>query len=116
MLKRDGPTKGLTEADARARLASQLPLSEKLRFADRVIDNSTHYEDGSTPLREEVEAFVANLRHDQRSVPGTLAWLLNWLLPPIGLLWGLLAALLHARRIRLQHKQQLLAEVKKKDE
>ncbi|KAI3625798.1 hypothetical protein CBS9595_001159 [Malassezia furfur] len=116
MLKRDGPTKGLTEADARARLASQLPLSEKLRYADKVIDNSTHYGDGSTPLREEVEALVANLRYDQHSVPSTLAWLLNWLLPPVGLLWGLLAALLHARRIQLHHNQQLLAEGKKKDE
>lgn len=40
MVRRDGKAKGFTEQDARKRLEAQMPLTEKVRRADVVIDNS----------------------------------------------------------------------------
>ncbi|WFC98054.1 dephospho-CoA kinase [Malassezia yamatoensis] len=112
MLKRDANVKGLTEDDARARLASQLSLRAKLRYADKIIDNSTECHDGTTPMEAEVQALVDNLKHDQSNPLDTVQWLVNWLIPPIGLLFGLLIALLHRKKLDIQHKRQLLAEKK----
>lgn len=67
--------------DARARIASQAPLSSKLVYADHVIDNSGNMAD----LDKQVEDVVQKLR-------GSVAWytwLACWLLPPFGLLKGL---------------------------
>jgi dephospho-CoA kinase len=51
---------GMTEAQARARIAAQLPLADKVRVATAVIDN-----DGSLEAtREQVERLVAALRAD----------------------------------------------------
>jgi dephospho-CoA kinase len=49
---------GMSEADARARLAAQLPLAEKVKVADWVIEN-----DGTLPLlRERVRTVDAEIR------------------------------------------------------
>jgi dephospho-CoA kinase len=49
---------GLTEAEARARIAAQLPLADKVRVATHVIDNDGDLE----KTRAQVERLVAALR------------------------------------------------------
>ncbi|ETS65295.1 dephospho- kinase [Moesziomyces aphidis] len=107
MLARDGRSKGLTEADAKQRLEAQLPLDDKLVYADTILDNSADLGDRlddhnelqapewtkglqkQTPLalRIQVDRMVARWV-DSYSGLGSLRWLLQWLMPPIGLLAG----------------------------
>lgn len=47
----------LTEGEAQARIAAQMPLEQKLRLADRVIDNSRSLEE----TRVQVERFLKDL-------------------------------------------------------
>jgi dephospho-CoA kinase len=58
LLARDG----MTEAEARARLAAQLPSAEKVALADFVIDNAGSLDD----LRAQVERVVSALRSGYR--------------------------------------------------
>jgi dephospho-CoA kinase len=51
--------RGLSEADARRRIAAQLPVAEKLRHATEKIDCSHSIEE----TRRQVEALAARLRH-----------------------------------------------------
>ena len=74
-MKRDGSTR---EA-AMARLNAQLPLSDKLAYADQVIDNSGSPQD----LQNQVDAIVKTL-----TARTGWSWRLFWLLPPLGLLIG----------------------------
>jgi dephospho-CoA kinase len=53
--------RGLSEAEARRRIAAQLPVEEKLRFATEKIDCSGSLE----RTRRQVEAFAARLRQSQ---------------------------------------------------
>jgi dephospho-CoA kinase len=62
-----------TEEDAAARLNSQLPIAEKLVYADVVIDNSGSH--------EELETQVNNLVETVKKSVGWW-WLLEWLFPP----------------------------------
>jgi len=58
---------GLSEEEARIRIGTQMPVSEKLRLADYTIDTSGTY--GST--REQIEAIFRDLMilaHQQRSL------------------------------------------------
>jgi len=73
LMNRDGSS----SSDALARLRSQIPIADKVQYADHVIDNS------GTPehLRSQVDSFVEALERDA----GWL-WRLCWLVPPIGLL------------------------------
>lgn len=107
MLKRDGESKGLTESDAKQRLEAQLPLDDKLVYADTILDNSEalgkRIEDDnslqvpewtkglenktSLALRMQVDRMVARWV-DSYSGIGSLRWLLQWLVPPFGLLAG----------------------------
>ncbi len=48
---------GMDEAEARRRVAAQMPLSEKVKYADRVIDNRGSVADA----RRQVEALVKSL-------------------------------------------------------
>ena len=64
--------------DARARIASQQPLSSKLPYADYVVDNSGD--------RAELERQVADTVRKIRKQVWTPIWLVSWLVPPIGLL------------------------------
>jgi len=60
-----------------SRLNSQLPISEKVSYADFVIDNS-----GS---KQELGDNIDNLIRKLEKQAGW-SWRLSWLLPPIGLL------------------------------
>ncbi|KJA28296.1 hypothetical protein HYPSUDRAFT_692004 [Hypholoma sublateritium FD-334 SS-4] len=64
-----------SEEDARSRLNSQLPISEKVQYADIVIDNS-----GS---KQELQAHVDDLIRRLEKQAGW-SWRLSWLIPPLG--------------------------------
>jgi dephospho-CoA kinase len=53
---------GLEEGAARARITSQMPLAEKVKYADRVVDNSGNLD----KLAQEVEALAAWLLEKAR--------------------------------------------------
>ena len=79
--------------DALARLGSQLPISEKVIYADIVIDNS-----GSKfELEDHVKGLIKGLE-----LRAGWTWRLSWLLPPLGLLAAALTLLW--RRRRCKHK------------
>ena len=105
MLSRDGAA-GLTEEDARSRLAAQHSLASKLPYADVILDNSSALQGsdagaqgsgaGASPaLRSQVQELVHEWRRETTSLLGTLTWLICWLAPPLGLLAGLLAVRRH---------------------
>jgi len=66
MARRLAERDGITETQAQKMLSSQLPMEEKIRFADFVIDNS------GTPdqTRAEVEKLWAKLQEVQREIRG----------------------------------------------
>lgn len=53
---------GFSEEDARRRMASQMPLSEKVKVADYVIDNSGTRAETERRVREVHRALLADLR------------------------------------------------------
>ncbi len=57
LMERDG----LSEADARARIASQMPIGEKAKLADHVIDNSGAREETERQVRAVYGALLAEL-------------------------------------------------------
>ena len=57
LMERDG----LREADARARIASQMPIAEKAKLADHVIDNSGTREETERQVRAVHGALLAEL-------------------------------------------------------
>jgi dephospho-CoA kinase len=73
-----------TRDNARARLESQLAITEKLGYADIVMDNSgTRAE-----LEVQVDEFARRLY-----VEGGWSWRVKWLIPPIGVvsaIWTLI--------------------------
>ncbi|KAJ7643795.1 CoaE-domain-containing protein, partial [Roridomyces roridus] len=76
LMQRDGSSR----EDALSRLNSQIPIADKVQYADRVIDNSGSLAD----LEAHVDLLVQAL---DRQAGWT--WRLTWLLPP----WGLCSAL-----------------------
>jgi len=52
---------GLNEADARARIASQMPIAEKAKRADHVIDNSGTRKETESQVRAVHAALLAEL-------------------------------------------------------
>ena len=66
-----------SKEDALARLGSQLPISEKVIYADIVIDNSGTISE----LGNHVEGLIKRLEME-----AGWTWRLSWLLPPLGLL------------------------------
>ncbi|KAF9651454.1 CoaE-domain-containing protein, partial [Thelephora ganbajun] len=77
LMKRDGST----HEDAASRLNSQLPITEKPPYADYVVENS------GTLMELEMETQL--LINKLTSESGGLIWLICWLIPPIGILFGL---------------------------
>jgi dephospho-CoA kinase len=65
-----------TRDAARARLKAQLPITDKLEYADIVLDNSGT----QAELEVQVDAFSRRLYLEA----GWL-WRLKWLIPPFGL-------------------------------
>ena len=58
LMERDG----LSDADARARIASQMPIAEKAKLADYVIDNSGTREETERQVRTVYGALLAELK------------------------------------------------------
>jgi dephospho-CoA kinase len=65
-----------TREAARARLRAQLPITEKLEYADIVLDNSGT----QAELEVQVDAYARRLHLD-----AGWSWRLKWLIPPFGL-------------------------------
>jgi dephospho-CoA kinase len=63
LMERDG----LSDADARARIASQMPIAEKAKLADYVIDNSGTREETERQVRTVYGALLAELKARLRS-------------------------------------------------
>ncbi|KAF7301076.1 CoaE-domain-containing protein [Mycena indigotica] len=77
LMKRDNSS----AEDASARLNSQLPITDKILYADHVVDNSGSPED----LEGHVNELVRVLKRDSG-----WSWRLSWLFPPYGVLSALL--------------------------
>lgn len=77
LMKRDGSTR----EDASSRLNSQFPVTEKLSYADHIVENSGTLRE----LEAETQLLINKLNRES----GGLTWLLCWLVPPIGMLFGL---------------------------
>ena len=77
--------------DALARLRSQLPISEKVTYADIVIDNSG----SKSELEDRVKGLIKRL-----DMEAGWTWRLSWLLPPLGLLAAALILLSRRRKRR----------------
>lgn len=76
-MKRDGTTR----EDASSRLNSQLPITDKLPYADHVVENSGTL----IELETETQLLINKLTRGS----GGLAWLICWLIPPVGILFAL---------------------------
>ena len=63
LMERDG----LSDADARARIASQMPVAEKAKLADHVIDNSGTREETERQVRTVYGALLAELKARRQS-------------------------------------------------
>jgi dephospho-CoA kinase len=90
LMQRDGSTR---EA-ARSRLQAQLPIAEKLEYADIVLDNSGT----QAELEVQVDELVRRLY-----LEAGWSWRVKWLAPPIGLLsalWTLIWRRVKRRRSR----------------
>ncbi|OCF41380.1 dephospho-CoA kinase [Kwoniella heveanensis CBS 569] len=78
----------LTQAQASARISSQMPLADKLTYANSVLDNSGTPND----LTAQVDRLVAKWKAQQGGSTGWW-WRLCWLIPPVGLTAGALVLL-----------------------
>lgn len=76
-MKRDGSSR----KDASSRLNSQFPITEKLPYADHIVENSGNLME----LEVETQLLINKLNRES----GGVTWLLCWLIPPIGILFGL---------------------------
>lgn len=88
LMHRDGSTR----EEASARLGSQLPIAQKVPYADIVIDNSG--------TEQELDEHVKSLIQTVEKRAGWI-WRLSWLFPPFGLfsaLWTLLWKRIRLRR------------------
>lgn len=64
---------------AQDRMASQMPIKEKVTYADKVLDNSS----GVVELERQVADLAASLR-----AKAGWTWRLSWLFPPLGLVFA----------------------------
>lgn len=71
---------GISREDALSRVNAQLSISEKVGYADIVIDNSG--------TRNELQEHILSLIHSLDAAAG-LSWRISWLIPPVGLLSAL---------------------------
>ena len=91
LMRRDGSTR----EDARSRLLAQLPIAEKLEYADIVLDNSG--------TQAELEVQVDELAR-RLYLAGGWSWRVKWLIPPIGLLSALWTLIW--RRVKRRHRSR----------
>lgn len=71
IMKRDN----MSEEAATQRIRSQMPLNEKVKFADIVLDNSSDL--------DQLKLQVRNLT--RQLTPPISNWLLGWIVPPVAL-------------------------------
>jgi dephospho-CoA kinase len=109
MIKRDSD-KGLTPEDANHRLNSQLALEKKLPYADIVLDNA----DGASETLEEQINRVVKKWHQERSQGlGRVTTLLQWLVPPFGILmaaWSIGSRIARVNRRKKQDQAETRSE------
>lgn len=82
-----------TSEAASSRLKSQLPITQKLSYADYVVDNSGSLKD--------VEGQIVTLVKRLERQVGWFWWRMEWLVPPVGLLsaaWTLIWRMVRRRR------------------
>jgi dephospho-CoA kinase len=65
----------MSEEAATQRIRSQMPLNEKVKLADIVLDNSSDLDQ----LNVQVKNLISRL------TPPISSWLLGWLVPPLAL-------------------------------
>jgi len=82
LMKRDGSTRG----DASSRLNSQIPIADKLPYADHIVENSGTL----IELEGETQLLINKLNRES----GGLTWVICWLVPPVGVLFGFKSLLL----------------------
>jgi len=73
-----------TEEAAMSRIKSQMPISEKIKYADEIIENSGGLED----MEAKISMLLLKLDSEVK-----WTWLVDWIVPPVGLasaLWTLL--------------------------
>ncbi|TFK63767.1 CoaE-domain-containing protein, partial [Pluteus cervinus] len=86
-----------SETDASSRLNSQMPITEKVSYANIVLDNSS--------TREELESQVSELITLLEKKAGWL-WRLSWLIPPVGFVSALITLLWrNTRRSKMKVKR-----------
>jgi len=101
MLKRDSD-KGLTLEDANHRLSSQLALEKKLPYADIVLDNA---DGASETLQEQVDKVVHRWSKERNQGMGKLRTMVQWLLPPIGVLMAFWSVWSRTGRVAKRKKE-----------
>lgn len=102
MLKRDGPN-GLTAEDAQHRLSSQLPLQEKIPYADVVLDNA---DNASPSMEEQIQTVVRRWQRQHTQGLGRLRTLVQLFVPPVGILMALWAIYSRTQRVSQQKKER----------
>jgi hypothetical protein len=101
MIKRDSD-KGLTEEDANHRLSSQLALEKKLPYADIVLDNA---DDASETLEKQVDRLVQEWKRKHITGFGRLRNIIQWLIPPVGIVMAAWAVLSRISRVARNKKE-----------
>ncbi|KAH8920437.1 CoaE-domain-containing protein [Atractiella rhizophila] len=71
----------LSEQQAKERIAAQMPLDEKRKWADWTVEN--------VGTREELEEQVKDVLERLSAHIGGVGWALCWLIPPVGVVWAL---------------------------
>ena len=84
--------------DALSRIRSQIPIGDKVPYADIVIDNSGTKQN----LDEQVVALVKRFNHEA----GNIKWRLEWFLPPVALLSAVVCLGIKWAKWRRRSKRQ----------
>ena len=100
----------LTQPQAEARIASQMPLSTKTHYASSVLDNS------GTPadLSAQVDTLVKRWRKQQGGASGWW-WRACWLLPPVGMVAGALCVLQNWLQLQRRSRRRSRGEVERRE-
>lgn len=97
LMKRDNSSR----QDASARLKSQLPIADKLQYADVVLDNSGSPQD----LDSQIDSLIRKLQKE-----AGWSWRVSWLFPPYGLFSAVSTLLWRTLRRQKRTAKQRRAE------
>ena len=86
---------GSSRKDALDRLGSQLPISEKVTYADIIVDNSG----SKLELEDQVKRLVQRLEDE-----AGWTWRVSWLVPSLGLLSAAWTLLCRRRQCKVKAK------------